>query len=96
MYKVVRQKKKRFGVHCISMPYTCIWFHFYSIGMTEADDWRKCDAVAKVISCCPLQTISVEEYYRNISPQVVITSNMYATEYLLKFLMLAPIKIIFH
>ncbi|XP_053401434.1 LOW QUALITY PROTEIN: transport and Golgi organization protein 6 homolog [Mercenaria mercenaria] len=40
-------------------------------GMTEANDWRKCDAVAKVIACCPVQSLSIEEYYRKVAPQIL-------------------------
>ncbi|XP_052233496.1 transport and Golgi organization protein 6 homolog isoform X2 [Dreissena polymorpha] len=40
-------------------------------GMTEAHDWRKCDAVAKVIACCPLQAQSVDQYYSQVSPQLL-------------------------
>ena len=41
-------------------------------GMSQASDWRKCDAVAKVIGSCPLQSLSVESYYKKIGPQVRI------------------------
>lgn len=49
---------------------------YYKTGMSEAADWRKCDAVAKVITLCPLQSQSVEEYYRALAPQVCI--NLYS------------------
>ena len=47
------------------------WICVYISGMTEAADWRKCDAVAKVIACCPLQSQSVEKYYSLVAPQVI-------------------------
>ena len=53
----------------------CIWNennvqNNYFTGMSRASDWRKCDAVAKLIACCPLQSLSVESYYKTIGPQV--------------------------
>ncbi|KAK3603873.1 hypothetical protein CHS0354_042880 [Potamilus streckersoni] len=38
---------------------------------TQTSDWRKCDAVAKVIACCPLQVSMREEYYRHVAPQIL-------------------------
>ncbi|KAL3860129.1 hypothetical protein ACJMK2_010294 [Sinanodonta woodiana] len=38
---------------------------------TQTSDWRKCDAVAKVIACCPLQASMQEEYYRHVAPQIL-------------------------
>ncbi|KAK3086381.1 hypothetical protein FSP39_017636 [Pinctada imbricata] len=37
---------------------------------SKLSDWRKCDAVAKVIACCPMQQTSMGEYYRQITPQI--------------------------
>ncbi|KAL7878718.1 hypothetical protein AOLI_G00096920 [Acnodon oligacanthus] len=34
-------------------------------------DWRKCDAVAKILATCPQQSLSAESYYRNVCPQVL-------------------------
>ncbi|XP_064611997.1 transport and Golgi organization protein 6 homolog [Liolophura sinensis] len=34
-------------------------------------DWRKCEAIAKVIAHCPRQMTSLEKYYRQICPQVL-------------------------
>ena len=36
-----------------------------------ASEWKVCEAIAQVISNCPLQIQSPEEYYRSISPQVL-------------------------
>ncbi|XP_033929054.1 transport and Golgi organization protein 6 homolog isoform X1 [Melopsittacus undulatus] len=36
-----------------------------------AVDWRKCDAVAKILASCPQQCPSLEEYYRLVCPQVL-------------------------
>ena len=33
--------------------------------------WLKCEAVAKVVSCCPSQMQSVSNYYALICPQVI-------------------------
>ena len=33
-------------------------------------DWRKCDAVAKILASCPQQCLSLEDYYRVVCPQV--------------------------
>ncbi|XP_021372366.1 transport and Golgi organization protein 6 homolog isoform X2 [Mizuhopecten yessoensis] len=41
-------------------------------GNSKASDWRKCDAVAKVIACCPMSSTSVEEYYALVSPQIML------------------------
>lgn len=38
---------------------------------STGSDWRKCDAAAKVIACCPMSTTSVEEYYTLVSPQIL-------------------------
>ncbi|NXY52263.1 TNG6 protein, partial [Ceuthmochares aereus] len=35
-----------------------------------AVDWRKCDAVAKVLASCPQQCLSLEDYYGLVCPQV--------------------------
>ncbi|XP_062860250.1 transport and Golgi organization protein 6 homolog [Trichomycterus rosablanca] len=34
-------------------------------------DWRKCDAVAKILSTCPQQSLSAENYYSQVCPQVL-------------------------
>ncbi|XP_026873806.2 transport and Golgi organization protein 6 homolog isoform X2 [Electrophorus electricus] len=34
-------------------------------------DWRKCDAVAKVLATCPQQCSSAESYYSQVCPQVL-------------------------
>ncbi|XP_067905052.1 transport and Golgi organization protein 6 homolog isoform X1 [Heterodontus francisci] len=36
-----------------------------------AADWRKCDTVARVLASCPQQCLSVEDYYRQVCPQVL-------------------------
>ena len=43
-------------------------------GEESADDWRKCQAVARIIASCPAQAASVEEYYSLVCPQVSSTS----------------------
>ncbi|KAL4235452.1 Transport and Golgi organization protein 6 [Mactra antiquata] len=40
-------------------------------GMTDAYDWRKSDAVAKVITCCPLQSVSTEVFYKAVGSQII-------------------------
>jgi len=39
-------------------------------GEESAEDWRKCQAVARIIASCPAQAASVEEYYSLVCPQV--------------------------
>ena len=39
-------------------------------GGVSASDWRKCQAVARIIASCPAQASSVEEYYAIVCPQV--------------------------
>ncbi|NXI88839.1 TNG6 protein, partial [Rhipidura dahli] len=34
-------------------------------------DWRKCDAVGKILAACPQQCLSLENYYRQVCPQVL-------------------------
>ncbi|KAG9273144.1 hypothetical protein AMEX_G12243 [Astyanax mexicanus] len=34
-------------------------------------DWRKCDAVAKIVATCPQQSLSAESYYSQVCPQVL-------------------------
>ncbi|KAF5897470.1 transport and Golgi organization protein 6 isoform X2, partial [Clarias magur] len=34
-------------------------------------DWRKCDAVAKILVTCPQQSLSAESYYSQVCPQVL-------------------------
>ncbi|NXW95200.1 TNG6 protein, partial [Alopecoenas beccarii] len=36
-----------------------------------AVDWRKCDAVAKILAACPQQCVSLEEYYGLVCPQIL-------------------------
>ncbi|KAM6250501.1 transport and Golgi organization protein 6 homolog isoform 2-T2 [Spheniscus humboldti] len=36
-----------------------------------AVDWRKCDAVAKILASCPQQCLSLEDYYRLVCPQIL-------------------------
>ncbi|XP_069724318.1 transport and Golgi organization protein 6 homolog [Phaenicophaeus curvirostris] len=36
-----------------------------------AVDWRKCDAVAKVLASCPQQCLSLEDYYGLVCPQIL-------------------------
>uniref|UniRef100_G3WCW0 Transport and golgi organization 6 homolog n=1 Tax=Sarcophilus harrisii TaxID=9305 RepID=G3WCW0_SARHA len=36
-----------------------------------AADWRKCDMVAKILASCPQQSLSLEAYYQQISPQIL-------------------------
>ncbi|XP_024858552.1 transport and Golgi organization protein 6 homolog [Kryptolebias marmoratus] len=41
-------------------------------GGTGGDsDWRKCDAVARILSACPQQSASAEDYFKLVCPQVV-------------------------
>ncbi|XP_051513031.1 transport and Golgi organization protein 6 homolog isoform X1 [Myxocyprinus asiaticus] len=34
-------------------------------------DWRKCDAVAKILASCPQQSLSAESYYSQVCPQIL-------------------------
>uniref|UniRef100_UPI00398ECC6D transport and Golgi organization protein 6 homolog n=1 Tax=Pristiophorus japonicus TaxID=55135 RepID=UPI00398ECC6D len=36
-----------------------------------AADWRKCDAVARILASCPQQCLCVGDYYRQVCPQVL-------------------------
>ncbi|XP_072278694.1 transport and Golgi organization protein 6 homolog isoform X1 [Pyxicephalus adspersus] len=36
-----------------------------------ASNWKKCDAVAKVLASCPQQSLTVEEYYQKVCPQIL-------------------------
>ncbi|XP_053305344.1 transport and Golgi organization protein 6 homolog [Spea bombifrons] len=36
-----------------------------------ASNWKKCDAVARVLASCPQQSFSVEEYYQKVCPQIL-------------------------
>uniref|UniRef100_A0A8D0XS01 Transport and Golgi organization protein 6 homolog n=1 Tax=Sus scrofa TaxID=9823 RepID=A0A8D0XS01_PIG len=36
-----------------------------------AADWKKCDVIAKILSSCPQQSLSPEDYYRDICPQIL-------------------------
>ncbi|XP_042741833.1 transport and Golgi organization protein 6 homolog [Lagopus leucura] len=38
---------------------------------TAAVDWRKCDAVAKILASCPQQCLSLEDYYKHVCPQIL-------------------------
>uniref|UniRef100_A0A3B3RHF4 Transport and golgi organization 6 homolog n=1 Tax=Paramormyrops kingsleyae TaxID=1676925 RepID=A0A3B3RHF4_9TELE len=40
-------------------------------GARAASDWRKCDAVARVLAACPQQSLSAEDYYSQVCPQVL-------------------------
>lgn len=48
---------------------------FFSVADVSGNliaDWRRFDAVAKVIASCPKMSSSTEEYYKLVSPQVYI------------------------
>ncbi|GAA6101740.1 transport and Golgi organization protein 6 homolog [Tachysurus ichikawai] len=34
-------------------------------------DWRKCDAIARILATCPQQSLSTESYYSQVCPQVL-------------------------
>ncbi|XP_004431827.1 PREDICTED: transport and Golgi organization protein 6 homolog isoform X1 [Ceratotherium simum simum] len=36
-----------------------------------AADWKKCDLTAKILASCPQQSLSPEDYYRDICPQIL-------------------------
>uniref|UniRef100_A0A8C4X7P0 Transport and golgi organization 6 homolog n=1 Tax=Erpetoichthys calabaricus TaxID=27687 RepID=A0A8C4X7P0_ERPCA len=36
-----------------------------------AADWRKCDSVARILAACPQQSLSVDDYYKHVCPQVL-------------------------
>ncbi|XP_078524411.1 transport and Golgi organization protein 6 homolog isoform X2 [Lissotriton helveticus] len=36
-----------------------------------AADWRKCDVVAKILASCTQQSLSLEDYYRQVCPQIL-------------------------
>uniref|UniRef100_A0A8C3VWB1 Transport and golgi organization 6 homolog n=1 Tax=Catagonus wagneri TaxID=51154 RepID=A0A8C3VWB1_9CETA len=36
-----------------------------------AADWKKCDLIARILSSCPQQSLSPEDYYRDICPQIL-------------------------
>uniref|UniRef100_H9G717 Transport and golgi organization 6 homolog n=1 Tax=Anolis carolinensis TaxID=28377 RepID=H9G717_ANOCA len=36
-----------------------------------AADWQKCDAVARILSSCPQQSLSLEDYCQQVCPQVL-------------------------
>ncbi|NXV83838.1 TNG6 protein, partial [Atlantisia rogersi] len=36
-----------------------------------AGDWRKCEAVAKILASCPQQCLSLEDYYSLVCPQIL-------------------------
>nr|XP_055030491.1 transport and Golgi organization protein 6 homolog isoform X3 [Misgurnus anguillicaudatus] len=42
-----------------------------STGADGDSDWRKCDAVAKILAACPQQSLSAESYYSQVCPQVL-------------------------
>ena len=56
------------------MNMTSLWFGIsLPLGKAESEepvDWRKCKAVARVLSSCPSQAASVQDYYSLVSPQV--------------------------
>uniref|UniRef100_W5M372 Transport and golgi organization 6 homolog n=1 Tax=Lepisosteus oculatus TaxID=7918 RepID=W5M372_LEPOC len=55
-----------------------------SDGGREAD-WRKCDTVARILSTCPQQSLSADEYYRLVCPQVLELLHMQAKLTALQF-----------
>lgn len=36
-----------------------------------AADWKKCDLIAKILASCPQQSLSPENYYKDICPQIL-------------------------
>ncbi|XP_074864626.1 transport and Golgi organization protein 6 homolog isoform X2 [Carettochelys insculpta] len=36
-----------------------------------AADWKKCDMVARILASCPQQSLSLEDYYRGVCPQIL-------------------------
>lgn len=55
--------------HVLSVMFTCACVsHWWAAGGDS--DWRKCDAVAKILAACPQQSLSAESYYSQVCPQV--------------------------
>ncbi|XP_066493366.1 transport and Golgi organization protein 6 homolog [Tiliqua scincoides] len=42
-----------------------------SAAEAAASDWQKCDAVARILSSCPQQSLSPEDYFRQLCPQLL-------------------------
>ncbi|XP_077167006.1 transport and Golgi organization protein 6 homolog isoform X2 [Paroedura picta] len=46
-----------------------------AVGGSDAEaaaaDWRKCDSVARILSSCPQQSLSLKDYYRQVCPQIL-------------------------
>ncbi|XP_057567647.1 transport and Golgi organization protein 6 homolog [Hippopotamus amphibius kiboko] len=42
-----------------------------SAAEATAADWKKCDLIAKILASCPQQSLSPEDYYRDICPQIL-------------------------
>ncbi|KAM6936870.1 transport and Golgi organization protein 6 homolog [Xenentodon cancila] len=40
-------------------------------GTGSESDWRKCDAVARILVACPQQSASADEYFKLICPQIL-------------------------
>uniref|UniRef100_A0A4W6C1I8 Transport and golgi organization 6 homolog (Drosophila) n=1 Tax=Lates calcarifer TaxID=8187 RepID=A0A4W6C1I8_LATCA len=40
-------------------------------GTGGESDWRKCDAVARILVACPQQSASADSYYRQVCPQIL-------------------------
>uniref|UniRef100_A0A673U9K5 Transport and golgi organization 6 homolog n=1 Tax=Suricata suricatta TaxID=37032 RepID=A0A673U9K5_SURSU len=36
-----------------------------------AADWKKCDLIAQILASCPQQSLSPEDYYRGLCPQIL-------------------------
>lgn len=43
-----------------------------SAAEAAAADWQKCDAVARILSSCPQQSLSPEDYFCQLCPQVCL------------------------
>uniref|UniRef100_H2RPL6 Transport and golgi organization 6 homolog (Drosophila) n=1 Tax=Takifugu rubripes TaxID=31033 RepID=H2RPL6_TAKRU len=41
------------------------------LGQGETLDWRKCEAVARILVTCPQQSASADSYYRTVCPQIL-------------------------
>ncbi|XP_069575525.1 transport and Golgi organization protein 6 homolog [Brachyistius frenatus] len=40
-------------------------------GAGGESDWRKCDAVARILVACPQQSVSADDYFRHVCPQIL-------------------------
>ena len=59
-------------MHVCVIMHKNMFFVYGTLGGNADSDWKKCEAIAKIIAHCP-RHVKLEVYYAMIGPQVSIS-----------------------